>query len=419
MEMVHGAIIAMMLSTGSWSEISADDGNHYRKILASSSANSRNEDFRITSAEAAPECPFPWSIQKTTLHGGRQEGVELIEIDNGKLKIILVPTRGLGVLSVTMGDLRLGWNSPVKEVVHPSFVNLQSRGGLGWLEGFNEWMCRCGLESNGHPGTDKFIDNVGNESSMELTLHGKIANIPANEVQIVAERKAPFRIAVRGEVNERMFYGPKFELETSLSTVPGSVSFSIADTVKHHGSQPQEFELLYHCNYGAPLLGEGATFVAPVERLTPFNAHAASGLSSFDQYQKPTVGFIEQVYCMRVFAKEDGQTLVLLKNAAGDRGTSIGYSVKQLPYLTLWKNTAGEADGYVTGIEPGTNFPANRRIERKYGRVPVLKPGDVFKAELEFSLLGDASAVSACSAQIDAIRSGRTPTVDPEPEKKE
>jgi hypothetical protein len=48
--------------------------------------------------------------------------------------------------------VRLGWDSPVKEVVHPQFINLQSRGGLGWLEGFNEWMVRCGLEWAGHPG---------------------------------------------------------------------------------------------------------------------------------------------------------------------------------------------------------------------------------------------------------------------------
>ena len=52
-------------------------------------------------------------------------------------------------------------DSPVKEVVHPSHIDLESRGGLGWLEGFNEWMVRCGLEFAGHPGTDQFINNTG------------------------------------------------------------------------------------------------------------------------------------------------------------------------------------------------------------------------------------------------------------------
>ena len=80
-----------------------------------------------------------------------------IIVNNGKLQFTVVPTRGMGVLEVKLGDVRLGWNSPVKEVVHPRHINLQSRGGLGWLEGFNEWMVRCGLESNGHPGTDAVL----------------------------------------------------------------------------------------------------------------------------------------------------------------------------------------------------------------------------------------------------------------------
>ncbi|HEU4679983.1 MAG TPA: DUF4432 family protein, partial [Terrimicrobiaceae bacterium] len=128
-----------------------------------------------------------WSVKKVTLHGGRQEGVETIVVDNGRLKITVCPTRGMGVLAVTMGDILLGWNSPVKEIVHPSLINLQSRGGLGWLEGFNEWMVRCGLESAGHPGVDKFVNNVGDEAAMELTLHGKIANIPASEVEVMVD----------------------------------------------------------------------------------------------------------------------------------------------------------------------------------------------------------------------------------------
>ena len=38
--------------------------------------------------------------------------------------------------------------------VHPKFVDLSVRGGLGWLTGFDEWLCRCGLAWNGPPGDD-------------------------------------------------------------------------------------------------------------------------------------------------------------------------------------------------------------------------------------------------------------------------
>ena len=124
-----------------------------------------------------------WHIRKRILQGGKQEGVELIEVDNGKLRFRVIPTRGMGILDVNLGDVRLGWDSPIKEVVHPKFINLESRGGLGWIEGFNEWMARCGLEYAGHPGKDEFITNTGAKGEMDLTLHGKISNIIMTKVR--------------------------------------------------------------------------------------------------------------------------------------------------------------------------------------------------------------------------------------------
>jgi hypothetical protein len=55
---------------------------------------------------------------------GKQEGVDLIEVDNGKLTFAVIPTRGMGLLRAQMGDIRLGWDSPVKEVVNPAYINL-------------------------------------------------------------------------------------------------------------------------------------------------------------------------------------------------------------------------------------------------------------------------------------------------------
>ena len=252
----------------------------YRYVLTSAKANVATEAFAISQRDLPELKTGAWSVRKTALHGGKQEGAELITIDNGKLRIALVPTRGMSILEVRSGDLRLGWDSPVKEVVHPQFVDLETRGGLGWLEGFNEAMVRCGLEFAGHPGRDEFVDNTGTKAEMDLTLHGKIGNIPASEVEVVVDRTPPYRIHVFGTIHERAFYGPKLELRTEVSTIPGSDEFRIDDTVTNHGATPQEFQLIYHTNFGAPLLGKGATVVAAVERIAPMNDHAARGQSS-------------------------------------------------------------------------------------------------------------------------------------------
>jgi hypothetical protein len=393
----------------------------YQRTLTSTSKNIRTPSWELKDrdAQAVVGSAVPWGVHKETLHGGRQEGVEVVVVDNGKLVITVVPTRGMGILSVKADDLRLGWDSPVKDVVHPREINLQSRGGLGWLEGFNEFMVRCGLESNGQPGTDKFVNNVGDEATMELTLHGKIANLPAQEVEVLVERQPPYRITVRGRVDERMFYGPKLELQTEISTEIGSDSFRISDTITNHGGQPQEFEVLYHTNCGRPLLEAGAQFVGPVERATPFNDHAAKDVKKYDVYGPPQTGFIEQVYLLRLHADKQERTKVMLRNKAGDRAMSMNWSLKELPYMTLWKNTAAEKDGYVTGLEPGTNYPNNRRVERQFGRVPKLAPGASHKATIEIGAHVGADAVKRVAAEIAGIQGERQPTLDSKPAPKE
>ena len=327
-----------------------------------------------------------WSVSRERLRGGKQEGVELVTIDNGKLKIVVIPTRGMGILEVISGDLRLGWNSPVKEVVHPSFIDLESRGGLGWLEGFNEWMVRCGLEFAGHPGKDQFIDNTGSKAELDLTLHGKIQNIPASNYQVIVDPEHPHRIRLRGTVFESFFYGPKLKLVTEISTLPGSEEFQISDQITNEGSSFQEFQLIYHGNYGSSILEEGALIFAPAKKISPMNENAAKSIDTWQTYRGPTDGFIEEVYLLEPLSDLNSSSMALLTNRMGDLATSVRWKINELPYLTIWKNTAAESDGYVTGIEPATGYPFNRLVERKYGRVPKLAPDETRSFTLEFGI---------------------------------
>lgn len=393
--------------------------NSFRKTLTSVAQNIHADTWQITNRELDLKTKAPWSVKKLTLHGGKQEGVDAITVNNGKLEFTVIPTRGMNVLEVKSGDIRLGWNSPVKEVVHPQFINLQSRGGLGWLEGFNEWLVRCGLEWAGHPGKDKFINNTGDEAEMDLTLHGKIGNTPASEVEVVIDRAPTPRIRIRGRVDERMFYGPKLQLWTEISTEPGADTFRIEDEVTNFGAYDQEFQVIYHANYSAPLLEGGSRFLAAAKEVRPFNAHAAKSLSSYNEYVAPTKGFIEQVYGIIPFADDKNRTTVMLRNAAGDKAVSMNYSVEQLPYFTLWKNTTAVEEGYVTGLEPGTGFPANRSIERQGGRVPKLKPNESRRFAIEVGIHTGKPNVDRVAAQISTLQAGRQTKINSQPIKPE
>ena len=386
-------------------------------LKITSQLNQSGENLVLESSQNHSQKTFdsPWSVTQRTLRGGKQEGVKLLTLDNGKLQISIIPDRGMGIFDVTSKGIRLGWDSPVKEIVHPSHINLESRGGLGWLEGFNEWMVRCGLEFAGHPGTDEFIDNTGNPSTLNLTLHGKIQNIPASEYEIIIDPEPPHRIRIRGTVYEKFFYGPKLKLVTEISTVPGSDSFQISDKLTNEGAFAQEFQLIYHGNYGSSILEEGAQIYTPAKSVTPMNSQAAKGIENWKSYQGPTPGFIEEVYLLEPLSNSEGNAIALLANADLTLGTSVQWNLSELPYLTVWKNTAAQEDGYVTGIEPATGYPFNRRIERKYGRVPMIQPGETRSFTLNFEIHHDQDSVQSIIGEIDHLQKNTALTLNREP----
>jgi len=151
--------------------------------------------------------------------------------------------------------------------------------------------------------------------------------------------------------------------------------------------------------------------------VTPFNDHAARSIKTYDRYAGPQLGFVEQVYCLRLFGDQDDRTLIMLQNQAKDRAVSMAFSLKEMPYLTQWKNTAAEKDGYVTGLEPGTNFPRNRRIEREHGRVPKLAPGASRHFVIDFGIHTGQEAVRGVADRIAVLRTGRETRFDDQPEK--
>ena len=81
----------------------------------------------------------------------------------------------------------------------------------------------------------------------------------------------------------------------------------------------------------------------------------------------PEPGSTEQVYFYDLHAQSRpaaATTLAMLCSQDGDKAVVLRFHKDQLPCFTLWKNTAGRRDGYVTGLEPATNYPNPRPFEK-------------------------------------------------------
>jgi hypothetical protein len=347
------------------------------------------------------------SLELRRLHGGLADGVDCLEVNNGCLRTVLLPTRGMGVWKSWLGNWEIGWRSPVRGPVHPKFVPIADPSGLGWLDGFDELLCRCGLSSNGAP-------DFNAQGRLTWPLHGRIANLPARELTVECDREGQ-QITVRGVVDECRFHFLKLRLTSTWITRAGEPGFRIIDEVTNLSGATGEMELLYHINLGEPVLEPGAKIVAPVKTIAPRDAHAAASLEHWESMPEPRPNFAEQVYFFELIPLEDGRTRTLLRNAAATRGVSVGFSVAQLPYFTLWKNAAPSHDGYVCGLEPAINFPNPRSFEERHGRVRKLLAGETLRFDLQIEFHDGAGEVERTERAIRQMQQAVTSTIYREP----
>jgi hypothetical protein len=332
------------------------------------------------------------------LSSGYSRGVQLVTLRCWDKTVEVVPTRGLGIWRASRSAIRFGWDSPIQGPIHPHWVDLGESSGLGWLDGFDELMVRCGVGSNGAP--EFFPDG-----KLKWGLHGRIANLPASEVELEVDQAAE-SISIRGVVVEQRFHFYRWALTSKITISRESPEIEIFDRIENQSNRPGSVQLLYHCNFGPPVLEQGSRLVAPVAKVFPRDEASQRGFSSWDVYRDPDSQYREEVYFLELAADRSGFTRALLTNRDQSLGAYVRYAVDKLPYFTLWKNTVGLGDGYVTGLEPGTNYPNVREVEESAGRVVNLAGGESIQFQCAIGMLVDSREVRHEIDQIQMLGAG-------------
>lgn len=355
------------------------------------------------SAESQPTLPASieagagrFGVHLQQLTGGSSQAMECLTIDTGAVTACILPDRGMGIWKCWSSDLEFGWQSPVQGPVHPSLVPVDDASGIGWLEGFDELLVRCGLYSNGAP---EFADN----GTVRYPLHGRVANLPAHTLDISVDAENG-TLDVVGVVNETRFLVYSLELQTRYRFRVGSPIIEVVDTVTNRSSKRGSMQMLYHINIGQPVLQSGSKVHLAYRNLAPRDAHAATGLDTWNQCDGPASGYQEQVYFVEPYADDNHWSEAMLSTADGSFGFAVQFDTRTLPYLNLWKNTVAVEDGYVVGLEPATGFPNPRSVEEKQGRVVVLQGGESKSFRLKLQPLATANDVTQSKSRIAALQ---------------
>ena len=308
-------------------------------------------------------------LRQWRVHGGVGEGATVIELDTGKIRLQLLPSRGLDIGPAWYQGHSLAWISPAG-FRHPSIC--EERGSIGWLRAFGGGLLTtCGLANVGEPCIDEGV---------EYGLHGRASLTPAFQISAWAEWVAEdYVMTVRGITREAALFGPKLEKRRTITAQLGQGHFRVIDEVQNIGSEPTPVMLLYHINLGWPLIGPSTRL-----EISSTKREAVKGTSEYwEKFPAPSKGFEESVveHSLVPDARDWKRAQVI--------STSTSVEVAFGPTLsrfTQWR-MFGRGD-YVLGLEPGNVGVRGRAAERAAGTLPILQPDESRQFELQLRVEG-------------------------------
>ncbi len=339
-----------------------------------------------------------FTIQHYRLIGGKRDGVDLIVIDSGKVRAAICPTRGMGLWKANIDGLDCSWQSPVQGPIHPNLVPLSDPNGLGWLDGFDELLVRCGIESFGAP-------DFAPSGQLNYGLHGRIANQPASQWSVLVDTDHSF-LDIQGLVCESRFLQFNYHMTARYRFAYGQPTIDVIDSVENVSDRLSSMQMLYHINVGTPLLEADATMHLPASKVVARDGRAAEDLKTWQTYRRPTPNYVEQVYFSSPVAAADGWTVAVLAAPKRSHAFAVHYDTRTLPFFSQWKNTVGMKDGYVTGLEPGTGFPNPRTFEDQSGRVVAMQPGQRIDFHLRLEATANPERVKQLLQTVEKVHHG-------------
>ncbi len=286
-------------------------------------------------------------VRDYTFNDGKAKGVRAIEINTGNLQFVVLPDRCMDIAQVYFKGRAVSWISKTG-ITAPEYYDKDK---MQFLRGFyGGLITTCGLKNIGGP-----YNGEG--------LHGKIANTPAEKVSVNAEWQGDdYVMTVSGYMRESAVFGENLLLKRTITAKLFDDEFTVCDTLVNEGFADEDIAFCYHCNFGYPLVREGAKMINVQPELADIHA--------------PIHGKEEE--CVGVVHTGEYATAGIEN---GEMGAYITYKRDTMPEFLVWK-MLGESE-YVVGLEPRTTNFGGENIAKNNAYV-TLKPFEEYKTYLKF-----------------------------------
>lgn len=320
-------------------------------------------------------------IETSILDNGAGRGTRIAWINTGSgLRFKVVIDRAMDIADAFYNEHSLAWLS------HSGISNAEalSDKGIDWLRTFGGGLVvSCGLSHVGGPEKDKYG---------ERGIHGRISNTPAEIVSIIQPDplSGNMEMSITGIIRESQALGNRLELRRTITATLGKSSILIHDEVVNRGNTDAPHMLLYHCNFGWPLVDEGTKILwqgswkprdgNPNKIFKERNDFHTCPAPLDDHHDA-----VEEVAFIDIETDESGFCSCGLENPKIGLSLNLKFKKEQLPYLTNWLHF-GKGE-YVVGLEPGTNPPIGQSRARQQNELILLAPGETRKYQLQIEVL--------------------------------
>jgi len=321
------------------------------------------------------------------LTSGLAKGVAAIDVKTGTgFEFTVLPGRALDIAWASYKGAPLGYISKSGVVGAAHFVE---KGAEGFLRNFFAGLLTtAGLRNIGPP-----VEADGER----LGLHGRVSNIPADDVCVSQGWQGDeYLIRVAGAVREARTFGECLVLHREITTRLGSNALVVRDVVENAGFRPEPMMLLYHCNFGYPLVSADSRIYTSGGNVEPREATPLQAVADHDRLGDPRQGYVEQCFYHNLKAP-NGRAFAAIFNERLGVGGYVRYRVENLPEFVQWK-MLGEQE-YVVGLEPSTHRLDRRAELIRQGQIRPLAAGERRAFEVEIGVVDGRAALDKLASE--------------------
>lgn len=305
------------------------------------------------------------SLRRVTMAEGKAKGTDIIEVCTaGGLQVDILPDSGLDIGQVRYRGVNMsyicknGYDSPAIMAPYETEFSNTFSGGL---------LYTCGLRNVGPAHRD---------NGEWHPSHGRYHSLAAEHTGAAIEGD---EVVVTGTVRESALFGHLLEVRRTIRIPCSGASITLEDTITNLTPRDEELMVIYHCNFGYPMLSEKARLILPEARETTARTEFAQSFIGREcGFDAPIDSEPERVFFHRMRSDFHAS----LQNPELGVELALSWSGGTLPVLAEWRSMA--SGDYVLGLEPTNTYILGRSAERENGTLQTLRAFTSVTNRVEF-----------------------------------